>query len=84
MPPYPTARASVSRLSCLEVVPLATIEWKPEQAPQAIVMKSTGKRGGVAPVKPKRSACETAGATIDTLPLSPPTTTPTTPTTTMT
>ena len=36
-------RASVSRSSSLGVVPLAISEWKPEIAPQAIVMKQKGK-----------------------------------------
>ena len=29
--------------SCFEVVPEATSAWKPEQAPQATVTKSSGK-----------------------------------------
>jgi hypothetical protein len=37
-------RASVSRRSCLLVVPEAISEWNPEQAPQAIVMNSMGTR----------------------------------------
>ena len=42
--------ASVSLSSCLEVVPEETREWKPEMAPQAMVVKSTGKMGLPAPV----------------------------------
>ena len=76
--------ASVSRSSCFEVVPLATMEWKPEQAPQAMVMNNTGSSGGVAPLNSKSLASETAGATMVRLPESPPTTTPTTPTITIT
>ena len=36
--------ASASRSSCLEVVPEATRLWKPEMAPQAMVMNSAGNR----------------------------------------
>ena len=35
-------RASVSRVIILGVVPDATSEWKPEIAPQAIVIKANG------------------------------------------
>ena len=37
--------ASVSLSSCLEVVPEATREWKPEIAPQAMVVNRTGNTG---------------------------------------
>ena len=40
--------ASVSLSSCLEVVPEETREWKPEMAPQAMVVNSTGNTGEVA------------------------------------
>ena len=36
--------ASASRSSCLDVVPEATRLWKPEMAPQAIVMNSAGNK----------------------------------------
>ena len=36
-------RASLSRVSILGVVPEAISEWKPEIAPQAMVMKAKGK-----------------------------------------
>ena len=36
--------ASASRSSCLEVVPEATRLWKPEMAPQAMVMNSAGNK----------------------------------------
>ena len=36
-------RASVSRSSSFGVVPLAISAWKPEIAPQAMVMKQNGK-----------------------------------------
>ena len=53
--PYATGFASVSRRSCFEVVPEAMSAWNPEHAPQAIVMKSMGKRvspfASVQPVK---------------------------------
>ena len=42
--------ASVSLSSCLEVVPEETREWKPEMAPQAMVVNRTGKMGLPAPV----------------------------------
>ncbi len=37
------------------------IEWKPEQAPQAIVMNSMGKMAGVAALNPTRSLPVQAG-----------------------
>ena len=40
------ALASGMRSSCFEVVPLETRPWKPEIAPQAMVMKMIGKSGG--------------------------------------
>ena len=45
-PRYPTKRASVSLLSCFDVVPEPTRPWKPEIAPHAMVTNSRGKRGG--------------------------------------
>ena len=36
--------ASASLSSCLDVVPEATRLWKPEMAPQAMVMNSAGNR----------------------------------------
>ena len=42
IPPYPIIRASVSRVIIFGVVPDATSEWKPEIAPQAIVMNANG------------------------------------------
>ena len=39
--------ASVSLSSCLEVVPEDTREWKPEMAPQAMVVNRTGNTGVV-------------------------------------
>ena len=42
MPPYAIGRASFSLSSCLEVVPEATNEWKPEIAPHAIVTNNAG------------------------------------------
>ena len=65
-PKYPTKRASVSRLSCLEVVPDATRPWKPEMAPQAMVTNSRGISDGV----PTGSASLTMGATTVGLPIS--------------
>ena len=49
-------RASFSLSSCLEVVPEATSEWKPEIAPQAIVTNNAGK---ILPVvkSPFEAAC---------------------------
>ena len=44
MEPKPTRRASRSLFSCLDVVPEATSEWKPEMAPQATVTNRAGKR----------------------------------------
>ena len=41
--PYPIRRASLSRVTILGVVPLEMSAWKPETAPQAIVMKANGK-----------------------------------------
>ena len=46
MEPYPTNWASLSDLICLEEVPEETRQWKPETAPQAIVMKRKGKSQG--------------------------------------
>ncbi len=45
IPPYPIFLASDSHLICLAVVPDATMEWKPLQAPQATVMNRIGKSG---------------------------------------
>ena len=39
-------RASISRSSCLAVVPEETNEWNPEAAPQAITMNTKGNIGG--------------------------------------
>ena len=52
-PRYPTNRASGSLLSCLELVPEATMPWKPETAPQAIVTNNKGTIDGA--LSPKRS-----------------------------
>src|SRR5690625_3210536 len=46
-PTLPTYRASVSLSSCFDVVPDDTREWKPDTAPQAIVMNRNGKIDGV-------------------------------------
>ena len=43
MLPYPTMRAWLSFVMSLGVVPEAISEWKPEMAPQAMVMKQNGK-----------------------------------------
>src|SRR5690606_22155167 len=43
-PKYPTKRASVSLSNCLEEVPDDTSPWKPEMAPQAMVMNSSGNQ----------------------------------------
>ena len=42
MAPYPIMRASVSLSTIFGVVPDATREWKPEIAPQAMVMNTNG------------------------------------------
>ena len=42
----PISRASVSLLSCLEVVPDPTREWNPEAAPQATTMNTNGNMDG--------------------------------------
>ena len=55
MAPYPIGFASASLLSCLEVVPVATREWKPEHAPQATVINSAGNMGPI-PVRQPRNA----------------------------
>ena len=49
MAPYPTNAASFSLASCFEVVPEATIEWKPVRAPQAMEMNRKGQIGGAFP-----------------------------------
>ncbi len=56
---YPTYRASVSLSICLAVVPEATREWKPEIAPQAMVMNRNGKTDGAS-----SGTSLTSGATI--------------------
>ena len=45
MPPYPINFPEDSSGNCFAVVPPATIEWKPEMAPQAIITKSMGQNG---------------------------------------
>ena len=45
IPPKATTRASLSRPSCLADVPLETTAWKPETAPHATVMNSSGQIG---------------------------------------
>ena len=47
--PYPIRQAWASLSSCLQVVPEDTTEWKPEMAPQAMVIKRKGKMGGASP-----------------------------------
>jgi len=54
-------RASVSLSSILGVVPEATSAWKPEIAPQAIVMKRNGKSGPGTIGPPPAANCVTAG-----------------------
>jgi len=45
MPPYPMIFASGSLATCLDVVPDETSAWKPEHAPHATVVKSSGNNG---------------------------------------
>ena len=59
-PRTPTNLASVSLLSCLDVVPDPTSPWNPEMAPQAIVTNSSGTIDGV----PAGTSVLKAGATI--------------------
>src|SRR5262245_54193286 len=42
IPPYPIGRMSDSLFTIFDVVPDATMAWKPEMAPQAIVMNRYG------------------------------------------
>jgi hypothetical protein len=42
MPPYPMKRASLSRSMSFGVVPEEIRAWKPETAPQAMVMNRNG------------------------------------------
>ena len=59
----------------LEEVPEETREWKPETAPQAIVMKRMGNREWPCTVKPtKAGICSTGFATRT--PMTPPATMP--------
>ena len=60
-----------SEASCLAVVPDATSEWKPEQAPHAIVMKRNGKSGRATPfasaaLQPAKASRFTVGAAAKT------------------
>ena len=47
--------------SCLEVVPEAIRLWKPEIAPQAMVMKSTGKSGWPLTMNPVKAGSVMSG-----------------------
>jgi hypothetical protein len=60
------AMASFSLSSCLAVVPEPTREWKPEMAPQATVMNSTGKSWllPVMPPKPVKAGRVMAGCAV--------------------
>jgi len=49
MLPYPIALPSDSFESCLEVVPVATIPWKPEIHPHATVINKIGQIGKIGP-----------------------------------
>ena len=53
---------SLSLFSILGVVPEATSAWKPEMAPQAIVMKTKGNNGPGMMGPPPSMYCENAGA----------------------
>jgi len=77
--PYPIGRTSASFCTCLLVVPLDTIEWKPLQAPHAIVMNKNGKsHAPVASVKPLNAGHSMASSPVED---QPPTSVPATPNT---
>ena len=63
MAPYPMGRASVAHATCLEVVPLLTRPWKPETAPQAMVIINTGISAGSAESSPTAGAAKSGAAT---------------------
>nr|WP_287054076.1 hypothetical protein [Treponema sp.] len=50
--------------SCFEVVPVAISEWNPEQAPQATVMKSVGKRNPACVFQPVNAGIENSIAEL--------------------
>jgi hypothetical protein len=61
MPPKPTMRASLSRISIFGVVPLAISAWNPETAPQAMVMNANGKSVPAKTGPVPSTNCVTAG-----------------------
>ncbi len=62
--PYPIGFAFFSLSSCFEVVPVAISEWNPEQAPQATVIKSVGKRNPACVFHPVNAGIENAIAEL--------------------
>ena len=60
--PYPIGRMSLSRSTIFDVVPVDTRAWKPEMAPQAMVMNTNGNSGPGITGPPPPMYCENAGA----------------------
>ncbi len=78
--PYPMKRASGSRIRSLGVVPEEISAWKPEIAPQAIVMKQKGKtfpaKTGPVPSTKRVSAGISSGGRTNRMPNASAATTP--------